>query len=168
MILREFHHFKVVVADSTPLIHLGNTNNLYILKELFGQIYIPVAVFTEVTAKRDLAAQELVQNKDWVNVCIVQKPIEIQFENQIDLGESEAIALAISENADMIIIDDNIARQEALRNNLNCVGTARILIQAKNNGIIKEIKPIIDAMRLNGWYLDDRTYKGLLEIVEED
>ncbi len=42
-----------VIVNSTPLIVLCKINRLDILKELYGEIIIPQAVFAEVTAKED-------------------------------------------------------------------------------------------------------------------
>ncbi len=43
-----------VIVNSTPLIALCNADLLNILKEIYGSIIIPKAVFDEVTAKKDL------------------------------------------------------------------------------------------------------------------
>ena len=38
-----------VIVNSTPLIVLSNINQLDLLKKLYSEIYIPEAVFNEVT-----------------------------------------------------------------------------------------------------------------------
>ena len=57
-----------VVVNSTPLIILCNINLLYILKELYGEILIPEAVFNEVTAKQDTACQKLKTEIGWIKI----------------------------------------------------------------------------------------------------
>ena len=42
---------RKVVVNSTPLIVLCNIDRLDLLKKLYGDIYIPQAVFDEVTVK---------------------------------------------------------------------------------------------------------------------
>ena len=44
-----------VIVNSTPLIALCNAGLLKILKDVYGQITIPKAVFDEITAKPDSA-----------------------------------------------------------------------------------------------------------------
>lgn len=44
-----------VIVNSTPLIALCNADLLNILKEIYGSIIIPKAVFDEVTTKKDSA-----------------------------------------------------------------------------------------------------------------
>ena len=47
-----------VIVNSTPLIVLSNINQLEILKKLYSEIYVPQAVYDEVTAKHDSACQQ--------------------------------------------------------------------------------------------------------------
>lgn len=53
-----------VIVNSTPLIALCNADLLNILKEIYGSIIIPKAVFDEVTAKKDSACLQIKQNLD--------------------------------------------------------------------------------------------------------
>jgi predicted nucleic acid-binding protein len=49
----------VIVSDAGPLIVLLKTNKLSILKELFGTVNVPTAVFKEITAKEQEKAKEM-------------------------------------------------------------------------------------------------------------
>lgn len=49
-----------VVVNASPLIVLFNSNQADLLPQLFNEIYVPQAVWEEVTcAKNDIAAQQL-------------------------------------------------------------------------------------------------------------
>ena len=61
-----------IVVNSTPLIVLCNIKHLKLLKELYSEIYIPKAVFDEVTLKNDSANKEICANLDWIHVCTIQ------------------------------------------------------------------------------------------------
>lgn len=52
---------RKIIVNSTPLIILGNIDKLHILKDLYGEIIIPQAVFDEVTNKNDLAHLQISQ-----------------------------------------------------------------------------------------------------------
>lgn len=53
---------RKVISNSTPLIILSKIGELEILKNLYGEIIIPQAVFEEVTSKNDYAKLKLSQN----------------------------------------------------------------------------------------------------------
>ena len=57
-----------VIVNSTPLIALCNAGLLKLLKEIYGTITIPRAVFDEVTAKQDSACTQIKDNLDWITV----------------------------------------------------------------------------------------------------
>ena len=59
---------RKVIVNSTPLIVLCGIGKLNILKELYKEIVIPSAVYTEVTAKADSACIQLQLAGDWIRV----------------------------------------------------------------------------------------------------
>jgi predicted nucleic acid-binding protein len=54
----------------------------------------------------------------------------------LDLGESEAIALAAEVHADVLLIDEQAGRQEAVRRGLKVAGTLSILDEAEQAGLV--------------------------------
>lgn len=57
-----------VIVNSTPIIVLCNIGLLDILKALYAEIYIPEAVYREVTEKDDSACQVLKTALNWIHV----------------------------------------------------------------------------------------------------
>jgi predicted nucleic acid-binding protein len=55
---------------------------------------------------------------------------------QLDPGESEAIALAAEVHADVLLIDEQAGRQEAVRRGLRVAGTLSILDEAEQAGVV--------------------------------
>lgn len=170
MTLKQSKISKIVVADTTPLIVLGNSGYLFLLKALFERIYIPKAVFNEVVVKMDKAAKEIINSEDWVSVCKLNNEISnYKFNVTLDSGEKEAIALALDLKADLILLDETKARKEAKYQNLTAIGTLGIIVLAKNRGIIKEVKPILDILKENGMFLSNEIIeKVLIEVKEND
>lgn len=56
---------------------------------------------------------------------------------QLDPGESEAIALATEVHADVLLIDEQAGRQEAVRRGLKVAGTLSVLDEAEQAGLVK-------------------------------
>jgi predicted nucleic acid-binding protein len=55
---------------------------------------------------------------------------------QLDAAESEAIALAAEVHADVLLIDEQAGRQEAVRRGLKVAGTLSILDEAEQAGLV--------------------------------
>ncbi len=141
-----------IVVNSTPLIILCNLNSLSILKELYGEIIIPEAVFNEVTAKQDTACQKLKTEIGWIKIIKIPQNEKLKiYRARLHSEEVEVILLAQKNPvADLVIIDDNAAKTTAKFLGLKVTGTLGVLLKAKRNGIIKEIKPYIKTMKKQG------------------
>ena len=75
--------------------------------------------------------------------------------NRLDSGEAAVLALASEHEARLVIIDEKKARQEALKIGLPFKGTLGILLEAKEEGLIDKIKPLLIVLQENGIYLDE-------------
>ncbi len=65
----------------------------------------------------------------------------------LDKGEASAIALAVEFDDCLLIIDDLKGRNFAMKLGLNITGTLGVLIDAKLQGHIASLKPVLDAIR---------------------
>lgn len=85
----------------------------------------------------------------------------------LDLGESEAIVLAKEIKADVIIIDEEKARRIAASEGLRVTGIMALLLHAKEKGLIMQIKPLLDELKVKGFFIGDDLYQGVLEKAKE-
>ena len=136
-----------VVCNATPLINFAVINRLDILQATFGQIVIPQAVFIETTASGFPGSQFVIQAiaSDWLfvrSVLVIASTIP----RELDNGEREAIALALETDTQQILLDEREARQVAHQLGLQVMGTLGILLLAKNNLIIPQVRPLLDDM----------------------
>ncbi|HEY9706032.1 MAG TPA: hypothetical protein V6C58_26590, partial [Allocoleopsis sp.] len=77
-----------VICNATPLINLAVINHLHILKALFQEVIIPVAVYEETTINNFPSSQVIfsaIQEK-WLQVQTVAS-IPNQISNLLDKGE---------------------------------------------------------------------------------
>ena len=65
---------------------------------------------------------------------------------KVDPGEAEATALAVEIKADRILIDESMGRQKATELTLKTVGVLGVLLRAKQDGYITEVKPLLDRL----------------------
>ncbi len=116
----------VVVADTSPINYLVLIRQVDLLKHLYERILIPPAVLAELTHP---LAPKPVQHwaghlQGWV---VVQSPKNSLVNAQLDPGENEAIALAAEISAEVLLIDEQAGRQEALRRGFKVAGTLSVL-----------------------------------------
>ncbi len=91
-----------------------------------------------------------VQTLGWIQtqaVANVQSVIDVQASHEaIDLGEAEAIVLALELEAELLLMDERRGRAVATAYGLSVTGLLGILLQAKRNGFIPLVKPVLDQL----------------------
>jgi predicted nucleic acid-binding protein len=148
----------VIVSDAGPLIVLLQTNQLSILKELFGKVNVPNAVYAEITVKEKATFSEA----EWLKPVKVKKDNDYKLlENLVDAGEAEAIILAKQLKLPLLV-DDAKARKYAFLLNVEVIGTLGLLKLAKNRNIVPSVKAVIKEMLAEGYYIDSRLIAKLL------
>jgi len=91
----------------------------------------------------------------------VNQQLVLRLLNDLDLGESEAIALAIEQNAKYLIIDEYLGREIAQKLNLKVIGVAGVLLSAKEKGLLTAVKSPIDKLQQIGFWLN----RDLLKLI---
>ncbi len=145
-----------VVADSACLIALERIDALELLSALFGDVMVPPAVDYEFGVARP-----------WLKVnAPTDRRLVVSLKLLVDDGEAEAIALA-SERASLIILDDRQARRVAQNMGLRILGTLGCLLKAKAAGLIGAVKPFIEKLEDEGFYLAEELKAEALRLAGE-
>jgi predicted nucleic acid-binding protein len=125
-----------VVSNTSPLNYLVLIDHQEILPVLFGHVLIPEAVWHEL---RSPAAPQPVKAfletwPSWLERRIVsQVSQDLQ---QLDPGEQEAIALAQSVGASLVLLDEKKGRQVARSLGFVVTGTLGVLDLAARRGLV--------------------------------
>ncbi|MGL5080901.1 MAG: DUF3368 domain-containing protein [Microcoleaceae cyanobacterium] len=160
----------IVVSNTSPIFYLSTIGQLDLLRQLYDEIVIPTKVFNEITNVGNTdASARVVPTLSWVKT---QSATDRAFVNtlraELDPGEAEAIALAIELNADRLLMDERLGRAAAMRVGLQVTGVLGILIAAKRNNLIQEVKPLLDVLiEQVGFWIDARLYAEVLQAVGE-
>ena len=156
---------RKVIVNTTPIIALADIGYLNLLKELYGEILIPEAVLSEIISE---PAHTLVKQSDWIKVK--KAPIQSQknsFSTRLHAGEIEVITLAQECSADLLILDDNMAKKTAKYLGLTGTGTMGVLLRAKREGHIEKVKPIVDRLIADGLFISSTVKEYVLSQAGE-
>lgn len=160
----------IIVSDTSPINNLAAINHLHLLHQLYGTVLIPEAVYRELTDPNfPVAGATEVQTFDWIQTRTVSDRTLVEaLSNELDVGEVEAIALAVEIQADQVLIDERRGRLVATRLNLRCTGILGILVEAKSQGLIAEVKPLLDALvNEAGFWVAEPLRNSVLQLVNE-
>ncbi|MDZ7966723.1 MULTISPECIES: DUF3368 domain-containing protein [unclassified Nostoc] len=161
----------IVVSDTSPINNLAAINHLHLLQQLYGTVLIPEAVYRELTDPNFPVAGAIeVQTFIWIQTRPVQDRTLVEaLSNELDIGEAEAIALALEMKADQVLIDERRGRMVAARLNLGYTGILGILVEAKSQKLIFAVKPLLDALiNQAGFWVAEPLYKRVLQLVDEN
>jgi uncharacterized protein len=159
----------IVVSDSSPLIALAAIGQLQLVRELFGEVLVPEAVWEEISHQKDKPGAQAVLGASWVTrVEVAQDSYLMALQTELDDGEAEALALAAEVNADMVLLDERRGRKVAVQMGFKVIGAAGVLGLAKAQGLLPGIRPLLDAMsQLVGFRIGRQLYEDVLRSAGE-
>jgi len=161
----------IVISDTSAITNLAAVELLELLHILYDRVVIPQAVYDEMTALGyQVPGTVEVQNLDWIETQSVSDRLRVEaLQAKLDLGEAEAIVLALELDADLLLIDERRGRKEALEQGVTKIsGLLGILQEAKAKGLISTIKPVLDRLiSENNFRISDRLYHALLQSAGE-
>jgi hypothetical protein len=144
----------IVIANASPLLALSQAECLGVLKALFGQLYIPDSVYEETVTDCPIALQKqgiLMAINDFIQV---QEPgLNQPFSRNLGKGERGVLNLAIEKKADLLLMDDKKARNEAKAIGFMCIFTSDILRYAERQRLINSYADVLEKLRGFGIYL---------------
>ncbi len=135
-----------IVSNTSPISNLAKVGQLNLIQQLYGRILIPTAVWEELLDER--ASETVitaVQSASWLEVQPVQnQKLVNELRGLVNVGEAEAIAIALEVNANRLLIDERLGRRAAANLGLKTTGALGILLAAKQQRLISAVKPVMD------------------------
>ncbi|BCZ20025.1 DUF3368 domain-containing protein (plasmid) [Helicobacter sp. NHP19-012] len=159
---------SLVVSDTTPLISFLKMGTLDLLGDFFGYVYIPSGVFAELT-ENERFQDEAKQIRDckFIQVCSVPKEetAKLKKNTGLDLGECEAIVLAKTLKAELLLMDERKGRAEAQKLSLKITGTLGILLQMKEEGFVSstQLQTFVEALERHKLFISQKLLNMLFE-----
>lgn len=149
----------VVIADSSPLIGLARINQLKLLHLLYAEIWIPPAVHAELKPDAQRPGSQKLRaalEVGWLRIANSEQfsaDTYAELRQTLDMGESEAIALAEAMNARFLLIDERKGREVAIRRGVPIAGIGAVLLAAKRHGHILSVTVELGELKKAGYRL---------------
>lgn len=132
-----------------PFIALAQVDLLDLLPSLFDRIRVAPAVVDECECGGPVHVPPL-RSLAWVAPSDnLSSPIPTAL-LELGRGERETIGLALTDSADLVIMDERLGRRLAEYLGLKVTGTLGVLAKAKTEGLIQSFREQADAMRRHG------------------
>lgn len=161
----------IVVADATPLLYLSRISRLDVLRVHFGQVVVPLTVWTElVDARPDAPGVDGIRVASWIVVSdrAERDGVDQELARRLDPGEAAAIQLASILAADLILLDERKGRAAARARGLRVRGLIRVLVDARRAGTIPSLRSVLDELAREGFRASSHLVKEALAAVGED
>lgn len=157
---------KVIIADSSTLIVLLDTNNFSLLFKLFEEVIISDEVYKEISYKFDhkTRIEEYLLSKALQIYRVANDDLYEMLVKRLDKGESESIILAKKFSLPLII-DERKGRSIAKSLDIIIIGFVGIVLKLLEKNIIKKEQAIaiVKHAELNDFRLSNALKKMVFE-----
>jgi len=156
------------ICNTSPLQYLHQLGRLEILPALTGQVIIPVPVIAELAAGRALGCDVPdVRGLPWVAVRQPVSAPALPLAADLGRGEAAVLALALESPDAVVILDDALGRQAAELLGLRMTGTLGLLLDARKQGLILKIAPVLDELDRLRFRVSPATRAAVLKLAGE-
>ncbi|MEE8583572.1 MAG: DUF3368 domain-containing protein [Acidobacteriota bacterium] len=157
----------IVVSDASVLLALANCRSLQLLESLFEEIRVPGAVFDELAVPGKPMADSVSRFLDG-KVTRLEPGELVEELSGLGGGEREAMALYWQLRADLLLVDDKRARKAARANGIRISGSLGVLLLAKERGLLKSVRPLLEELQASEIYVDGRLIRKALQLAGEE
>ncbi len=161
----------ILVSNTGPLIALAKIGKIELLRNLnYEAVCVPPMVHKELWGKTGSEAKAIESAFDSFIQIRNPKPPKAHAEMAIfklDDGEKQVISLGLSVDDPHLLIDDKAGRHVAESLGLSVIGSAGLLILAKQYGLIDAVLPLIMEIRQKGYWLSDALIESVRKLAGE-
>lgn len=157
-----------VVCNAGPLIGLARINLEGLPFQLFPEVIVPEEVREELLIKDSPDHEPLAIVIGQATIHPRQLQPDRMLLAELDVGEAAVIMAALELGVSSVLLDEKKARRIAARvYGLQVKGTAGLLVEAKNRGLIVAVRPCLEAMIQGGYFLGPNLVAACLAAAGE-
>lgn len=158
-----------VLTDASPLIGLARVDGLPWLAQLFGAVWVPAEVRSEVLVNRGFAGEDTIlaaEHAGWLRLAPVA-PMGPALPD-LDEGEAACIRIALAWAAPtLLLMDERAGRAVAQELGLQVAGTAAVIGMAKQRGLIGSARQVFERLHQGDFRISPQVIKTVLARVGE-
>ena len=154
---------RLVVADTSPIRYLVQVGQIELLPRLFEEIFLSSVVADELRhpSAPPVVRDWMQRHPAWLEVMPVADVDDPSLE-ALDRDERSAIALGLSLNADLILIDDRKGATAALNKGFEVTGTLGVLDLAADRGLV-DLVDVLDRLKRTNFRYRQGLFDALLK-----
>ena len=149
---------RAIITDTSCLILYDKINELEILRGTFSSLIVTPHVAEEF-------GDEL---PSWISVKSIRDTAQYtELIDELGRGEASSIVLAQEIRGSLLIIDEKRGRRVAKDLRIEIIGSLGILLKAKQKGVIKEVKSILEKVEQTNFRVSRVLKQELLKRANE-
>ncbi len=156
------------ISNTSPLLYLYRIEGIGWLPELFGEVWVPEAVKSELEVGRG-KGHDVPDTDDysWLSIINPRSLPSEWLALNLGAGEIATIALALENQDKTVLLDDLLARRIAKEAGLQVWDTLKVLLEAKSQGIIDKIEPHVSKLNNAGMWISAEIKQRILKLAGE-
>ena len=156
------------ISNTSPLLYLYRIGAIDWLPLLFGEVWIPAAVFDELKeGQRKGYDVPDPSNYGWLQIVNPRAMPSEWLSLDLGVGELAAMALALENPTRVVLLDDMLARRTARAAGLTVWGTLKVLLESKAQGLTDRIEPLVNRLSDIDMWLSDEVRQRILALAGE-
>src|SRR5690554_6377439 len=104
-------NMRKLVCNTTPILSLIKIRHLHLLRDMYGEIIIPHAVYDEIEVGKNWKYYIDLSKERWIKIQSIKDAVILDLFLDLDIGEAEVIILAKEIGADLVILDETLGRR---------------------------------------------------------
>ena len=156
------------VVNASPVILLGKAGVIHLLPILCDELVVPAGVVAEVKSGRMADAWRAWLDGDGGKFVQAARPLHVALASwNGGAGEAEVISWALAHPGFVAVLDDRAARRLAASQGVPLIGSLRVIVKAKERGLIPLARPALEKLRGSGAYVSDELIERAIALAGE-
>jgi predicted nucleic acid-binding protein len=156
------------VVNASPVILLGKAGVIHLLPTLCDELVVPAGVVAEVQQGRmaDVGRGWLEgDGAKFIRPAPTMPSALAAWSG--GAGEAEVIAWAMLNPGFTAVLDDRAARRLAAQQRVPVIGSLRVIVKAKEYGLIPAARPALEKLRGSGAYVSEELIDRAIALAGE-